>query len=94
MVTHAKPTSMWTVGDGSATDVTKYAFMVHEAAGASPGGRLLWLSQVAMKLRAARSWQAVSLIAALFALATTHAPPRPSSMARRADLCKRGKQAI
>jgi hypothetical protein len=36
----SKPTSMWTVGDGSATDVTKYSFMVHEMGGASPGGRI------------------------------------------------------
>jgi Copper/zinc superoxide dismutase (SODC) len=28
-LTFMKPTSMWTVGDGSATDVTKYSFMVH-----------------------------------------------------------------
>lgn len=40
MLTFMKPTSMWTVGDGSATDVTKYSFMVHEMGGASPGGRI------------------------------------------------------
>jgi hypothetical protein len=39
-LTFMKPTSMWTVGDGSATDVTKYSFMVHEMGGASPGGRI------------------------------------------------------
>ena len=39
-LTFMKPTSMWTVGDGSATDVTKYAFMVHEMGGANPGGRI------------------------------------------------------
>ncbi len=36
----SKPTSMWTVGDASATDVTKYSFMVHEMGGANPGGRI------------------------------------------------------
>jgi hypothetical protein len=40
MLTYMKPTSMWTVGDGSATDVTKYSFIVHEMGGASPGGRI------------------------------------------------------
>jgi Cu/Zn superoxide dismutase len=42
MVTHevSKPTTMWTVGDGSATDVTKYSFMVHEAGDPQPGGRI------------------------------------------------------
>jgi hypothetical protein len=39
-LTVMKPTSTWTVGDGSATDVTKYSFMVHEMGGASPGGRI------------------------------------------------------
>jgi hypothetical protein len=40
MLTVMKPTSTWTVGDGSATDVTKYSFIVHEMGGASPGGRI------------------------------------------------------
>jgi hypothetical protein len=37
-----KPVSLWTVGDGSATDITKHAFMVHEMgdAGGNPGGRI------------------------------------------------------
>ena len=35
MHTVMKPTSTWTVGDGSATDVTKYAFIVHEMGGTS-----------------------------------------------------------
>jgi len=39
-LTMMKPTSMWTVGDGSATDVTKYSFMVHEMGGGNPGGRI------------------------------------------------------
>ena len=39
-LTKMKPTSEWTVGDGSATDVTKYSFMVHEMGGADPGGRI------------------------------------------------------
>jgi hypothetical protein len=36
----SKPTTMWTIGDGSATDITKYSFMVHEMGGANPGGRI------------------------------------------------------
>ncbi|HEX2870283.1 MAG TPA: superoxide dismutase family protein [Polyangiaceae bacterium] len=40
MLTVTKPIATWTVGDGSATDVTKYSFMVHEMGGASPGGRI------------------------------------------------------
>jgi hypothetical protein len=40
MLTVMKPIATWTVGDGSATDVTKYSFMVHEMGGASPGGRI------------------------------------------------------
>lgn len=41
-MTKSKPIAMWTVGDGSATDVTKHAFMVHEMgdAGGNPGGRI------------------------------------------------------
>jgi len=40
--TTMKPVAMWTVGDGSATDITKHAFMVHEAgdAGGNPGARI------------------------------------------------------
>jgi Cu/Zn superoxide dismutase len=40
--TTMKPVAMWTVGDGSATDITKHAFMVHEMgdAGGNPGGRI------------------------------------------------------
>jgi Cu-Zn family superoxide dismutase len=40
MVTHEvqKPVATWTVGDGSATDVTKYAFMVHETSDAMSSG--------------------------------------------------------
>ncbi|MES1182992.1 MAG: superoxide dismutase family protein [Myxococcales bacterium] len=40
MVTYevSKPVSTWTVGDGSATDVTKYAFMVHETSDAMSSG--------------------------------------------------------
>jgi Cu/Zn superoxide dismutase len=40
--TKSKPIAMWTVGDGSATDITKHAFMVHEMgdAGGNPGGRI------------------------------------------------------
>ena len=34
----SKPTSMWTVGDPSATDVTKYSFMVHETSDAMASG--------------------------------------------------------
>jgi Cu/Zn superoxide dismutase len=36
----SKPIATWTVGDASATDVTKYSFMVHEMGGAAPGGRI------------------------------------------------------
>jgi Copper/zinc superoxide dismutase (SODC) len=39
-LTKLKPTSQWTVGDGSATDVTKYSFMVHEMGDANAGGRI------------------------------------------------------
>lgn len=39
-LTVMKPITTWTVGDGSATDVTKYSFMVHEMGGANPGGRI------------------------------------------------------
>lgn len=40
--TTMKPVAMWTVGDNSATDITKHAFMVHEMgdAGGNPGGRI------------------------------------------------------
>jgi hypothetical protein len=34
----SKPVAVWTVGDGSATDVTKYAFMVHETTDAQGSG--------------------------------------------------------
>lgn len=40
MLTVAKGTDKWTVGDGSATDVTKHSFMVHEMGGSAPGGRI------------------------------------------------------
>ncbi len=36
----SKATSVWTVGGDKATDVTQYAFMVHEMGGAAPGGRI------------------------------------------------------
>lgn len=41
-VTHevSKPIGTWTVGDGGANDVTKYAFMVHEMGDPSSGGRI------------------------------------------------------
>lgn len=39
-LTVMKPIATWTVGDGSATDVAKYSFMVHEMGGANPGGRI------------------------------------------------------
>lgn len=39
-LTVMKPIAMWTVGDGSPTDVTKYSFMVHEMGGTDPGGRI------------------------------------------------------
>lgn len=40
MVTHevSKPITTWTVGDGGATDVTKYAFMVHAMSDAELSG--------------------------------------------------------
>lgn len=38
-LTFMKATSEWTVGDGSATDVSKYSIIVHAMGGASPGGR-------------------------------------------------------
>jgi hypothetical protein len=39
-VTHevSKPIGTWTVGDGGATDVTKYSFMVHEMSDAQASG--------------------------------------------------------
>lgn len=39
-LTVMKPIGTWTVGDGSATDVSKYSFMVHEMGGGNPGGRI------------------------------------------------------
>lgn len=39
-LTFAKGTDKWTVGDGSATDVTKHSFMVHEMGEPAPGGRI------------------------------------------------------
>jgi hypothetical protein len=36
----SKPIGTWTVGDGGANDVSKYAFMVHEMGDPSSGGRI------------------------------------------------------
>ena len=35
-----RPTTQWTVGTPDGTDVTKYAFMVHDGTEAAPGGKI------------------------------------------------------
>jgi len=35
-----KPTTQWTVGGDTATDVTQFSFMVHEGTEQSPGDRI------------------------------------------------------